>query len=113
MANITCTSNVTESPENGPGQEQQLPEEHGLSAAQIRELGVDYAEARNGKPLDEQRAIQLYIKAAEMGDIKAQRWMGRRYRQGRGVPKDEQWAHAYFSAAASQGDKAAAEALRQ
>lgn len=88
-------------------------ETYGLSAAQIRELGVDYAEARNGKRKDEQRAIQLYIKAADMGDIKAQRWMGWRYRQGHGVQKNEQWARAYFSAAASQGDKAAAEALRQ
>lgn len=85
----------------------------GLSAAQVRELGVDYAEARKGKPKNEQRAIQLYIKAADMGDMKAQRWMGWRYRQGRGVPKDEQRARAYFSAAARQGDKAAAEALRQ
>lgn len=85
----------------------------GLSAAQVRELGVDYAEARKGKPKNEQRAIQLYIKAADMGDMKAQRWMGWRYRQGRGVPQDEQRARAYFSAAARQGDTAAAAALRQ
>ena len=85
----------------------------GLSAAQVRELGVDYAEARKGKAKNEQRAIQLYIKAAHMGDMKAQRWMGWRYRQGLGVPKDEQKARAYFSAAARQGDTAAAAALRQ
>lgn len=72
----------------------------GLSAAQVRELGVDYAEARNGKTKDESRAIQLYIKAADMGDMKARRWMGWRYRQGRGVPKDEARARTYFSAAA-------------
>ncbi|MBR1978117.1 MAG: sel1 repeat family protein, partial [Akkermansia sp.] len=85
----------------------------GLSAAQVRELGVDYAEARKGKAKNEQRAIQLYIKAAHMGDMKAQRWMGWRYRQGRGVPKDEQKARTYFSAAARQGDTAAAAALNQ
>ncbi|MBR5521890.1 MAG: SEL1-like repeat protein [Akkermansia sp.] len=84
----------------------------GMSAAQVRELGVDYAEARNGKYKDEQKAIQLYIQAADMGDIKAQRWMGWRYRQGRGVPKDEQRALMYFRKAANQGDKAAADALR-
>ena len=85
----------------------------GLSAAQVRELGVDYAEARNGKAKNESRAIQLYIKAADMGDMKAQRWMGWRYRQGRGVPKDEARARTYFSAAARQGDSAAAQALQQ
>ncbi|MBR2126817.1 MAG: SEL1-like repeat protein [Akkermansia sp.] len=88
-------------------------ETDGLSAAQVRELGVDYAEARKGKVKNESRAIQLYIKAAEMGDMKAQRWMGWRYRQGRGVPKDEARARAYFSAAARQGDSAAAKALQQ
>ena len=83
----------------------------GLSAAQIRELGVDYAEARNGKRKNEQRAIELYRKAADRGDKKAQRWMGWRYRQGRGVPKNEQMARSYFNMAAAQGDTAAAQAL--
>ncbi len=85
----------------------------GMNAAQVRELGVDYAEARNGKSKDEAHAIRLYIRAAEMGDIKAQRWMGWRYRQGRGVPKDETRARYYFSQAAAQGDSAAAQALSQ
>lgn len=86
-------------------------ETQGLTAAQIRELGVDYAEARNGKYKNEQRAIQLYIQAANKGDAKAQRWMGWRYRQGRGVQKDEQKAIAYFRRAANQGDQAAADAI--
>ena len=84
----------------------------GMSAAQVRERGVDYAEGRKGKPVNEQLAIQLYIKAADMGDVKAQRWMGWRYRQGRGVPKNESTARYYFQRAAAQGDKAAADALR-
>ncbi len=83
----------------------------GMSAAQIRELGVDYAEARNGKYKNEQRAIELYRKAADMGDMKAQRWMGWRYRQGRGVQKNEQRARMYFNMAAQQGDEAAAKAI--
>ena len=84
----------------------------GMSAAQVRELGVDYAEGRKGKPVNEQMAIQLYIKAADMGDMKAQRWMGWRYRQGRGVSKNESSARYYFQRAANQGDKAAADALK-
>ncbi len=105
-ANDADETSATASPE-------QAEPLYGMSAAQIRELGVDYAEARNGKAMDEQQAIELYIKAAKMGDIKAQRWMGWRYRQGRGVPKDEKLAYAYFHAAAQQGDKAAAEAIGQ
>jgi TPR repeat protein len=62
--------------------------------------------------VNEQQAIQLYIKAADMGDMKAQRWMGWRYRQGRGVPKNESNARYYFQRAANQGDKAAADALK-
>ena len=84
----------------------------GMSAYQIRELGVDYAEGRKGRPVNEQMAIRLYIQAADMGDMKAQRWMGWRYRQGRGVPKNESNARYYFQRAANQGDKAAADALR-
>ncbi len=95
----------------GSSNQNSYDETRGLSAAQIRELGVDYAEARNGKYKNEQRAIQLYLKAADMGDSKAQRWMGWRYRQGRGVQKNEQRARYYFIRAANQGDTAAAKAL--
>ncbi len=84
----------------------------GWSASRVRELGVDFAEGRNGRPINEQTAIQLYIEAANRGDMKAQRWMGWRYRQGRGVPKDENRARMYFQKAAQQGDEAAAKALK-
>jgi TPR repeat protein len=84
-----------------------------MSAAQVRELGVDYAEGRKGKPVNEQMAIRLYIQAADMGDMKAQRWMGWRYRQGRGVPKNESNARYYFQRAANQGDKAAADSYQR
>ena len=92
-AEQSAESSATETIEPEPEPPNPL---YGLSAEQIRELGVDYAEGRNGKSVDEQEAIRLYLRAADMGDIKAQRWMGWRYRQGRGVPKDEQLAYAYF-----------------
>lgn len=84
-----------------------------MNASQVRELGVDYAEARHGKAKNEQKAIELYRKAADMGDMKAQRWMGWRYRQGRGVQQNERLACTYFNMAAEQGDTAAADALGQ
>ncbi len=83
----------------------------GLNAEQIRELGVDYADGSNGKDVNDQKAVQLYIQAAEMGDSTAQRWLGWRYRTGKDVPKDEQKARHYFSLAAAQGDKQAEAAL--
>ncbi len=61
----------------------------GLSAVEIRQLGVSYAEGKNGKEVDVARAIVLYEEAAERGDATAARWMGWRYRQGRGVPRDK------------------------
>ena len=80
----------------------------GLSAVEIRELGVCYAEGTNGKAVDVARAIVLYEEAAERGDATAARWMGWRYRQGRGVPKDKAMADYFFSLAAAAGDEAAA-----
>jgi len=80
----------------------------GLSPGEIRELGVCYAEGKNGKAVDEAHAIVLYEEAAERGDATAARWMGWRYRQGRGVPKDKALADYFFSLAAAAGDEAAA-----
>lgn len=80
----------------------------GLSPKEIRELGVCYAEGKNGKAVDEAHAIVLYEEAAERGDATAARWMGWRYRQGRGVPKDKALADYFFSLAAAAGDEAAA-----
>jgi|GEM_PF-1965594 len=80
----------------------------GLSPVEIRQLGVSYAEGKNGKKVDEAHAIVLYEEAAERGDATAARWMGWRYRQGRGVPKDAALADYFFSLAAAAGDEAAA-----
>lgn len=83
----------------------------GMSPAQIRELGVCYAEGKGGKETDQAKAIDLYEMAAKAGDSTAARWMGWRYRQGRGVDKDRKLSNYYFSLAAAAGDKAAMEAL--
>ncbi|MBQ7024846.1 MAG: hypothetical protein IJN29_14805 [Akkermansia sp.] len=80
----------------------------GLNPVEIRQLGVSYAEGKNGKEVDEAHAIVLYEEAAERGDATAARWMGWRYRQGRGVPRDKALADYFFSLAAAAGDEAAA-----
>ncbi len=83
----------------------------GMTPAQIRELGVCYAEGKNGKETDVAKAIDLYEMAAEAGDSTAARWMGWRYRQGRGVDKDRARSNYFFSLAAAAGDEAALKAL--
>ncbi|MBQ2380839.1 MAG: SEL1-like repeat protein [Akkermansia sp.] len=86
-------------------------EAEGMTPAQIRELGVCYAEGKNGKDIDTAMAIDLYEMAAEAGDATAARWMGWRYRQGRGVSKDRARSNYFFSLAAAAGDAAAMNAL--
>ena len=86
-------------------------ETDGMSPAQIRELGVSYAEGKNGKEVDTAMAIDLYEMAAKAGDATAARWMGWRYRQGRGVDKDRARSNYFFSLAAAAGDTAAMNAL--
>ncbi len=83
----------------------------GMTPAQIRELGVCYAEGKGGKSVDSAMAIDLYEMAAEAGDATAARWMGWRYRQGRGVDKDRARSNYFFSLAAAAGDAAAMNAL--
>ena len=86
-------------------------ETEGLTPAQIRELGVCYAEGKDGKSVDSAMAVDLYEMAAEAGDATAARWMGWRYRQGRGVAKDRARSNYFFSLAAAAGDAAAMKAL--
>ena len=86
-------------------------ETDGMSPAQIRDLGVSYAEGKYGKEVDTAKAIDLYEMAAKAGDATAARWMGWRYRQGRGVDKDRARSNYFFSLAAAAGDTAAMNAL--
>ncbi|MDO4954402.1 MAG: caspase family protein [Akkermansia sp.] len=60
----------------------------------------------------DEEALILIIRAARDGDATAQRWLGWRYYQGRGVPKDLECAWHWFEQAANKGDAAAREALK-
>ncbi|NMD01596.1 MAG: sel1 repeat family protein [Bacteroidales bacterium] len=50
------------------------------------------------------RSLDILIKAAESGDVEAQKELGIRYRDGNGVSKDEYNARQWFEKAAFQGD---------
>lgn len=79
----------------------------GWSAAQLRAEGGRLSDA--GKQTE---ALQLIKRAANAGDSTAQRWLGFRYLNGRGVPKDKNQAKYWLGQAAGQGDSAAAAALK-
>lgn len=57
--------------------------------------GIDY---------DASKALGLYIKATELGDMKAPRYAGLCYQDGIGTGKDEVKALEYFKIAAERGD---------
>ncbi len=79
----------------------------GWSAAQLRQEGGRLSDAGQ-----QEQAMQLIRRAADAGDSTAQRWLGWRYIQGRGVGKDKNMAAYWFNRAADQGDSSAVEALR-
>lgn len=79
----------------------------GWSAAQLRQEGGRLSDAGQ-----QEQAMQLIRRAADAGDSTAQRWLGWRYIQGRGVGKDKSMAAYWFNRAADQGDSSAVEALR-
>lgn len=54
---------------------------------------------------DYMRAAQLYRPLAEQGDAQAQRYLGRMYYKGQGVPQDYQEALNWYRKAAKQGDE--------
>ena len=53
-----------------------------------------------GVPKDTQRAIELYTRAAELGNAEAQFNLGNIYLLGEGVKADESWASTYYRQAA-------------
>ena len=61
-----------------------------------------------GVPKDTQRAIELYARAAELGNAEAQFNLGNIYLLGEGVKADESWALTYYRQAAAQGHELAA-----
>ena len=65
---------------------------------------------RNGTR-DYAAALQLYRRAAELGNASAQNSLGRMFEFGDGVPRDEKQAMAWYRAAARQGHPDATAAL--
>ena len=56
---------------------------------------------------DYEKAIAWFSKAANQGDVSAQRYLGEIYETGYGVPQDYKQAVAWYSKAANQGELAA------
>jgi len=67
----------------------------------IRELGA-MRERGEGVPVDLERAVKLYDRAAELGDYKAQLALARCYERGLGVPRDEACAQMWKTRALGQ-----------
>lgn len=80
-------------------------------AAAIVALAVKYEHAE-GVPRDYSKAVELYCRAARMGNAKAQYSMGWMYANGRGVSRDDGVAAQLFTMAAEQGNEHAKEMLR-
>jgi hypothetical protein len=57
-----------------------------------------------GVPRDLDKAVRLYCKAAQKGDVEAQYFLGYLYANGTGVPRDEELAAAWLHLAAAKQD---------
>jgi TPR repeat protein len=62
---------------------------------------------------DYEAAISIWRPIAEQGNAEAQRWLGRLYDSGLGVPKDQAKAAFWYRYAAEQGDTYAQSRLGQ
>ena len=68
------------------------------------ELGNGYLYGQDGLKKNVTRAVELYERAAELGEKKAQYRLGCMYDKGKGVEKDTAKAIRYYEAAAMSGD---------
>lgn len=66
-----------------------------------------------GVPRDIDKAVRLYLQAAELGQSEAQFNLGNMYLLGEGLPQDESWALSFYRLAADQGHELAAQNLRE
>ncbi|UNV84797.1 MULTISPECIES: tetratricopeptide repeat protein [Neisseria] len=73
--------------------------------------GVLYSEKNNVFPINEKKAYEYYMKAAELGEEQAQTLLALWYWEGRYVPKDEIKAVEWFERAANNGEIKAARKL--
>ena len=68
------------------------------------DLGNQYAKGSYGLTMDVTRAVELYERAAELGEKKAHFKLGYLYNEGKGVEKDRAKATLHWEAAAVKGD---------
>ena len=65
------------------------------------------ADIEKGVPVDDAKALQWYLMAAEQGDAKGQANVAFMYGHGEGVPEDLVSAHMWYTLAARQGNETA------
>ena len=94
----TSPEDMTDVPTSESKSEMEKADEEKLSPEQQFQLGVRYA--REGR---QDKAVELYRRAAERGYARAQNDLGARYAKGRGVPEDQEEAVKWFRLAAEQG----------
>jgi len=78
-----------------------------MSAGELCDIGYAYDTGTEGKPQDKERAIQYYLKAAEMGNVYAQFNAGYCYYFGNGTEQDISQSEIWFLEAAKQQHDAA------
>eukprot|EP00956_Cyclotella_meneghiniana_P033526 scaffold96769_cov63-Cyclotella_meneghiniana.AAC.4 len=71
--------------------------------AAINMLGVYYKDGENGFSMDRSRAVQLWIRASELGSIFAHYNLGLSYANGRGVEQNMRKANHHWQIAAMLG----------
>ena len=81
------------------------------SSEGLHRLALVYAQGEAGQPRNDQRAAELFTKAAELGNRRAQTNLGLLYLRGQGVPRDLVQARAWLEKAAAGDDPYALYAL--
>ena len=81
------------------------------SSEGLHRLALVYAQGEAGQPRNDQRAVELFTKAAELGNRRAQTNLGLLYLRGQGVPRDLVQARAWLEKAAAGDDPYALYAL--
>jgi TPR repeat protein len=67
-------------------------------------LGCNYRDGDDGFPQDYTKALELFVRAGELGYAKAINSIGRAYENGRAVKKDKKKAKYYYKLAAIGGE---------
>ena len=70
----------------------------------MHSFGCYYSVGLNGFPQDYNKALELFHRAAELGDLEAYCEVGLAYYEGRGVETDKRKANYYFQLAAMGGN---------